>query len=320
MLHMARNGIFMIAVLLSIVFISGCGGESISAPISTLTIAPPQNPYQSITSTPAAPSATISIPTEQPLLPTATPFKHIIQDGDTLYGIALQYSISLDRLVSANPGVNSSNLVIGKELVIPFSENDDLNVPTPTAYPIPVTDPFCYLSRNGGAWCILMAENNQDIVLENITVAINIYDRSQTLVNSFAAIPPLNYIFPDQSIPIAVFINSNLPESFQASSVLLTSLPSGEINQLTEITQKFFQYREDNKIANVSGSVKTTDTNPKGKQIWIAAVGFSKGLPVGIRKWISSGDLVTDQEISFEFILYSLGPPIDRIQLYSELH
>jgi hypothetical protein len=165
-----------------------------------------------------------------------------------------------------------------------------------------------------------MAENNQDIVLENITVAINIYNSSRTLVNSFAAIPLLNYIFPDQSFPLAVLIDTKLPESFQASSVLLTSLPSGDINQLTEITQKFFQYREDNKIADISGSVKTTDTKPKGKQIWIAAVAFSEGLPVGIRKWISSGDLVTNQEIPFEFVLYSLGPPIDKIQLYSELH
>lgn len=320
MLHMARNSRLIIAVLLSVVFLSGCGGEPSSVPISTLTIAPPQNPYQSKTSTPAAPTATISIPTEQPLLPTSTPFKHSIRDGDTLHGIALQYNISLNRLVSANPGVNTSILVIGTELVIPFSEDDDLIVPIPTPFPIPITDPLCYPSRTGGTWCIIIAVNNQDIVLENITVAINIYDRSQTLVNSFAAIPPLNYIFPDQSIPLAVFINTKLPESFQASSVLLTSLPSGDTNQLTEITQQFFQYREDNKIADVSGSVKTIDPNPKGKQIWIAAVAFSEGLPVGIRKWISSGDLVTNQEISFEFVLYSLGPPIDKIQLYSELH
>ncbi len=320
MLHMARIGRLMVAALLSVVLISGCGVGSSAAPISTLTIAPPQNPYQSKTSTPASPTATISIPTEQPLLPTATPFKHTIQDGDTLYGIALQYNISLDRLVSANPGVKTSILAIGTELVIPFSEDDDLIVPTPTPYPIPITNPLCYPSRTGGAWCILMAENNQDIVLENITVAINIYDRSQTLVYSFAAISPLNYVFPDQSIPLFVFINTKLPESFQANSVLLTSLPSGDTNQLTEITQQFFQYREDNKIADVSGSVKTIISDPKGKQIWIAAVAFSDGLPVGIRKWISSGDLVTNQEISFDFTLYSLGPGIDKIQLYSELH
>lgn len=320
MLHMARNGRVIVVVLLSVVFISSCGGGSSSTPLSTLTISPPQNPYQAKSSTPAAPSATISIPTEQPLLPTATPFKHSIQPGDTLYGIALQYNISLDRLVSANPDLNTSILAIGTELVIPFSEDNDLIVPTPTPYPIPVTDPLCYPSRTGGGWCILMAENNQDIVLENITVAINIYNSSRTLVNSFAAIPLLNYIFPDQSFPLAVLIDTKLPESFLASSVLLTSLPSGDINQLTEITQKFFQYREDNKIADISGSVKTTDTKPKGKQIWIAAVAFSEGLPVGIRKWISSGDLVTNQEIPFEFVLYSLGPPIDKIQLYSELH
>ena len=317
---MSRKGRLLAAALLSIVFISGCRGESTSTPISTLTIAPPQNPYQSKSSTPAVATATIIIPTEQPLLPTPTPFKHTIKSGDTLYGIALQYNILLDRLVSANPGVNTSTLVIGTELVIPFSDDDNLTVPTSTPYPIPVTTPWCYPSRNGGAWCILLAENDQEIVLENISAAINIYDNTQTLVNSFEAIPPLNYIFPDQSFPLVVFIDDDLPDSYQASSVLLTAYPAGDQDQLTKITKQFFQYREKNRIADISGFAKTTALNPEGKQIWIAAVAFSDGAPVGIRKWISSGDLDTNQEIPFDFVLYSLGPPIDQIKLFSELH
>jgi LysM repeat protein len=320
MLNMVRNGKLLLALLLSVVFITGCGSEISVTQVSTLTIAPPQNPYQAKSSTPDAPTATFSIPTEQPLLPTPTPFKHSIQSGDTLFGIALQYNISLDRLVSANPGVNTSILTIGTELVIPFSEDDDLVVPTPTPYPIPITEPFCYSARTVGAWCILMAENDQDIVLENISVAVNIYDSSRTLVSSYAAIPPLNYLFPDQTLPLAVYLDTKLPESFQASSVLLTSLPSGESVQLTEIKQQFFHYRDDNKIADITGTVITTDNKPKGKQIWIAAVAFNDGKPIGIRKWISTQDLVTDTEISFEFVLYSLGPRIDKILLFSELH
>ena len=320
MLNMVRNGKLALVLLVSVVFITGCGGEVSFTPVSTLTIAPPQNPYQAKSSTPEAPTATISIPTEQPLLPSATPFKHIIQSGDTLFGIALQYNILLDRLVSANPGVNTSILTIGTELVIPFSEDDDLVVPTPTPYPIPITEPFCYPARTVGAWCILLAENDQDIILENISVAINIYDNSRTLVSSYAAIPPLNYLFPGRTLPLAVYLDTKLPESFQSSSVLLSSLPSGELEQLTEITQQFFHYRDENKIADISGSVITTDKKPKGKQIWIAAVAFSDGKPVGIRKWISTQDLVTGKEITFDFVLYSLGPGIDKIQLYSELH
>ncbi len=317
---MVRKGRMLAAVLLSIGYISGCSGGFRSTPISTLTIAPPQNPYQAKSSTPDIATPTVTIPTEQPILATPTPFKHIIKSGDTLYGIALQYNILLDRLVSANPGVNTSILEVGTELVIPFSDEEGLSVPTPTPYPLPVTDPWCYPNRDEGAWCILMVRNDQAIVLENISAAINIYDNTKSLVYSFEAIPPINYLYPDQSLPLGVYLDVDLPDSFQANSVLLTAFPAGDPDQLTEITNQFFQYREGNKIADINGFVKTSEVNTAGKQIWIAAVAFSDGVPVGFRKWISAGELATEQEIPFNFILYSLGPPIDQIELFSELH
>jgi LysM repeat protein len=321
MLHMVRKVVILLAILLAALVLASCSGESSPPPISTLTIAPPQNPYTAKTSSAPAPSATTSIPTPQPpLLPTTTPFKHSVQPGDTLYSIALQYNISLDRLVSANPGVDTSILTIGMELVIPFSEEDNLTVPTPTPFQIPISDPICYPSRSGGAWCILLAENDQNRVLENISVAINLYGSDQDLLESFIAIPPLNYFFPNQSLPLAVYIESNLPGSYQTRSVLLTSMTSETSQPGSEITQQFFRYRAENRIADISGSVKSPKSILKGKEIWIAAVAFSDGNPVGIRKWISTQDLVTDQEIPFEFVLYSLGPPIDEIKLYSELH
>ena len=52
----------------------------------------------------------------------------------------------------------------------------------------------------------------------------------------------------------------------------------------------------------------------------MAAVAYSDGNPVGIRKWISAGELQPGENLVFEMILYSLGPPIEKVQLFSELH
>ena len=44
---------------------------------------------------------------------------HVVEPGDTLNRIAVQYNVSLQRILSANPGVNPSNLMIGQRLCIP---------------------------------------------------------------------------------------------------------------------------------------------------------------------------------------------------------
>jgi LysM repeat protein len=320
MLHMVRKVLVLGVFLLSVFYLSGCEDANRELPLSTLTIAPPKNPYLSATRTPIPPTETAFIPTEQPLLPTPAPLKYSVQPGDTLYGIALQHNISLDRLVSANPGVETSLLSVGTELVIPLTDEDDLTIPTPTPYSITISEPYCFPSRSGGAWCIVLAENDQSIPLENLAVAVNIYNESLELVESHIAIPPLNYLMPGQSIPLTTYINDNLPESFQSNAVLLTSLPIEDFEPRTEITQQEIEFSDENSIVTITGTVIADGDDLKDHQVWIAAVGFSDGIPVGVRKWISSDTLVAEEELEFELILYSLGPPIDEIELLSELY
>jgi LysM repeat protein len=317
---MTKKGVFLILIVGILGIVSACSPESQPAPITTLTIAPPLNPYQANTSTPSSPTATEVLPTEQPLIPSATPFSHAVQPGDTLYGIALQYNISLDKLVSANPGVDTSLLSIGTKLVIPFSEEDELSVPTPTPYPVPLTDPVCYSTKDGGMWCYLMVENTQNLVLENISGAFNLYDQEQELVQSVIAIPPLNLLLPDQAIPLAAFIKPAQADQYRVTGTLLTALPSEKTESLTKIEEYSITYSQQNMAAEITGFVEILTEELDSNEIWIAAIAFSAGEPVGIRKWASQE--ITDPETPtpFEIQLYSLGPRIDQIVLLSELH
>jgi hypothetical protein len=165
-----------------------------------------------------------------------------------------------------------------------------------------------------------MAHNNQNISLESIAVAINIFDQDQVLLDSYLAIPPLNILYPDQSLPLSVFIDADLPDTYLAGSVLLISLPSDSTDPGAEILQFTEQLSNDERSAQITGSVFPLRDNLTGKEIWIAAVGFNNGVPVGIRKWISPENLTPGQEVLFDLVLYSLGPPIDEIQLYAELY
>lgn len=316
---MTKKGSIFAWILGMLLILTSCSSGSEIAPISTLTIAPPLNPYQAKTNTPINPTATAPLPTEQPLIPTATPFNHTVQPGDTLYGIAIQYNISLDKLVSANPGVDTSLLSIGTELVIPFSEEDELSAPTPTPYPVPVTLPVCYPTNDGGLWCYVLVENTEDLVLENLSASFNLYE-DQELVQSVVAIPPLNTLYPDQKIPLTAFIKPAQPGQFQVTATLLTALPSERTEPLTEINDYSVNYSQDNTVAQISGIVEVLADEVDGNEIWIAAAAFSAEEPVGIRKWISTEPVEPGTSYPFDILLYSLGPRIDQVLLLTELH
>ena len=89
---------------------------------------------------------------------------------------------------------------------------------------------------------------------------------------------------------------------------------------MTEVIDYSITYTLDNSVANITGLVKVGDTETEGRQIWIAAVGYNNRSPVGIRKWIYEADLQPETEYPFEITLYSLGPRIDQVLIFSELH
>ena len=320
MLNMKNEVKFLGWMMFALVIASGCQASATTLTNTPQQISPPLTPFQVKTNTPTVTATPIIVPTEQPLFPSPTPFKHVIQPGDTLFWIALKYNISLDRLVSANPDIDTRILTVGNQLNIPFEADEDLSIPTPTPYPVSINTPTCLLTNDGGMWCFSDIHNDQGISLENISAALNLYNDENKLVQSYIAIPPLNYLFPDQTIPLSVFIPPPIPEGYQVTAILITSLPSERDQALTEILAPEIRYNEDRTIAEIAGSVRVEEFTSDENQVWVAAVAYSDGNPVGIRKWISAGKLQPGEDIVFEMNLYSLGPPIDRIQLFSELH
>lgn len=89
-------------------------------------------------------------------LPSATPVIHVVQPGDTLTGLALQYDVPAEDILAANQLENPNFLQVGMELIIPVGGVPQVTptltpMPTPTNTPIPFEPPSAGLTATAAA-------------------------------------------------------------------------------------------------------------------------------------------------------------------------
>lgn len=127
----------MVVILLGIVgliinfFINGPGQTLFYTATPTPTITP------TVTPTVPTPTPTPTVPTPTPSAtfgpsPTPTPVVHQVREGDTLFGLAVQYQVSVEAIRIYN-NLTRDSLSVGQVLTIPVG----LVIPTITPTPLP---------------------------------------------------------------------------------------------------------------------------------------------------------------------------------------
>lgn len=274
-------------------------------------------PYQTLTATAVKPTPTVIVSIPVTPAPTPTPFLHTVTNDDTMLGLAIRYGIKLEDLKAANPGVNPNAMSIGTKLVIPINNAIPEAVPTPTAVPLPVQQPDCFKSGDGGAWCIVALPNNLETSLENLSVWIGLYSESGENFTSQLAYAPLNILRPGSTMPVMAYFSAPLPEQFTARSELISALAvaSDDSRYLkVELKINTLNISTEGSQAVVRGEVILPQSNPTVSQVWILAVAYDRdGNILGDRKWKSAGDT------HFDTTVYSLGGVIDRVEVLTEV-
>jgi LysM repeat protein len=319
-------------ILLLVLILPGCGDSSgapdTSAPVQS--IAPLVTPYY--TATPAITQAPTLTPTATPTpppLPTPTPFIHIISEGDTMIGIAGYYGVSLDALTVANPGVNPNYLSVGAELIIPLETAEDGGPDAPASSDpgvLPVTggEVSCLPDRAGGMWCFWPVANTTDQPAENLAGVIRLYDDSGEAQWSKPGYSLLNLVRPGETITLGVYFKPPLPNwsSVQGQITSATAANRVEDRYLeTEILAVNTQpVGQGGHTVEVSGTV---EVNGLGEEelpayLWLLAVAYDDdGQVVGLRRWEAPADAL-GESTDFEFLIYSAGRPIDRVEVLTE--
>ena len=280
--------------------------EPTRAPTLAGSLQPYQSPVPSVTPLPPTPA-----PTETPL-PTATPHLYQIAAGDTMGSIALEFGITTNDLIAANPDVSPSSMSVGKELLIPDGEAI-FALPTLEPLALELSLPDCYATLSGGMWCFVAVQNETGAAVESISAEIRLFNDEGSLLASEVAYALIDRLPAKKSFPLLVFF-SDVSANLSADATLLTAfpasnddvryLPASLRNVLTEIDW-------DGRSAEVSGEVFVEGS---ASQVWVVAIAYDvMGKVVGTRRWESASG-----ENIFYLTVASLGHAIERVELFVE--
>ncbi len=281
--------------------------EPTRTPISVGSLQPYLSPTPSVTPLPATPA-----PTQTPL-PTATSHLYQVTAGDTMGSIALEFGLTTNDLIAANPDVSPYAMSVGQELLIPDGSEDVIAAPTLAPLAIEISAPNCYPTLSGGVWCFIQAKNETGASVESVSAEIKVFDLSGNLLAEKIAFPLTDRLLADDTVPLLAFF-ADLPVEIRAEAKLLTALPIADEdahylpasmqNVLTEIAW-------DGRSAQISGNVLVEGD---ASQIWVVAIAYdATGAIVGVRRWESLSG-----EKNVEITVASLGYAVESVELIIE--
>ena len=290
---------------------------------STVSTPKPANliPYLTVTSQ-AAPQLTPEglVPLKTPL-PTSTPFTYSVKSGDTISSIALEFGVSMDDLIAANPEVSPSAMSIGAVLKIPSNPDNPTGESSPTPVPFTVEQIECYLTFNKGMWCFVLVHNDYFDFMENVSAQVTLVDSNETFIASQTAFLPLNILPPNTSLPLAVYFPPDIRLDAKPQVQILTAirlLPNDSRYLPATVNNTLVQINADGHFATISGEVRLPAESNAATQTWIAAVAYDEGgRVVGVKRW-EGGGIQPGTSLLFEMSVASLGGRMMRVEIAVE--
>ena len=236
--------------------------------------------------------------------------------------IAERFGLPLDALTAANPNVSPNSMSIGMELNIPSVPANFSGASTSTPVPAPVKQIQCYPTADQGLWCFVLVYNDTEGVLENLSAQVTLLDADGIEFLSAQALPPLDIIPPDASLPLMVFFPPSIPPDAQPRAQILSGirlLPDDTRYLPARVQNTLVQVDSSGRSAQVSGMVLLSDGDKSASLVWVAAVAYDEyGRVVGVRRWESPDGIAQGSSLQFAFEVSSLAGVIQNVEFVVE--
>ena len=293
----------------------GCSElRSIPTPLATQQLLPRSGP----TPTPTVEEGTKVLPIET-IGPSPTPLTHVIAEGNTLLSIAIRYGVELADLLLANPGVNPRLLIVGDSLNIPRSGAQG-PVPSATPVPIELSPVACYETIPEGLTCLLTASVSGNSAAEGVVALITLADSANQPLTTEVAYGPTNLVISGQRMPLVAIFGPQAPKFTTATAFAISALHVSEEDRRyadLDLQVDATSISPDGLSAKVTGMVELLGENPDNSvalRLVVLALG-ENDIPVGLRTWEAPEG---GPPFDFDITVYSLGPPIEALEIISE--
>lgn len=322
-----KRFLFGISILIVLILVAGCASAEPSpqaTPEARASATPALTPYRTATPRPQISPDAGNTPTPLPTM-TPTPLSYKVVKGDDMFGIALRHGITLPMLLTANPTVNPSFLSVGTILQIPQAQaTPKPGEETPVPVRADLASPVCYPTAEAGLWCLVLAQNNNERAIENLSLSVTVAGGEGSAMQQQSAYPLVNLLPPGASLALGAYFAPPAPAETAASASAITAFyqPEDDVRYpAVTVSQRSIAIQPGGASARVQGSLNlAADTNPVD-EIWVAASAFdAAGQPVGLRRWEARGEFSGGTSMEFDFMVYSLGPEIARVELIAEAH
>lgn len=210
--------------------LTGCGlsGERPSGATATPARATATPEIGVTLATRVAPTAAVVQITPSPLptatpTPTATPIIYVIEEGDTLLGVAIQRYTTVDEIKTLNPGINPNLLQIGQELVLPPPATPlfQASASTPIPIDVAVVAVHVYQTPLGSAWLLGEVVNRGEFAVENIQVQIDLLDQSGDSLGVVTAWVIPAVIPADGRAPFGLLLDESVADFAQPAAAVI---------------------------------------------------------------------------------------------------
>lgn len=228
-------------------------------------------------------------PTATPTV-TPTPIIYVVQEGDTLAGIAAKYGVSVEALQRVNGIANPLFLQIGQTLIIPTGQEEAAAptelLPTPTPMPFGIRGVAFYETPVGSLHCLGEVVNTTAYTLTNVQVRVTLFDAEGNALiggNVFAAadiLPPL------ARAPFYLLFNAPPPNFVSHQVVALRGEVAGELAaSYVPMAVEDVNGAPYGPLFEISGVVRNTDPQRTAATVIVVATAYDDaGQVTGFRQ------------------------------------
>lgn len=267
---------------------------------------------------------------------TPTPIVHVVQKGDTLLDIAIDFGVSVEALQRANGIENPQLLQLGQRLVIPLDQEAGqttagLLLPTPTPHPIQVQGVAFYETPVDSLLGLGEVVNTTGITLTNVQVQVTILGAAGERLIETDTFACMDIVLPGIRYPFSVLFTTPPPDWVSHQVTVIRGQGAGALaNAYVPMSVVEAEGRAAGPRFQVTGVVRNTSARGIAESVDIivttydaegSVTGFRRSplTPEVIDEGLSPGEQVpfllslTTHGIPDDFFVTALGRAADEI-------